>query len=282
LRDPFVMEDPSNSGQWLMYFVAVDSSTGSAEDMAVGVATSPDLRTWTPLPKPFAGTEKPTFQGHTHIVESPHVFKHNGRWWMPYTVGQNEVFFETSASTSPTDTVADNWTSPVWLRGVSQGRPSELQYWHASEHLQFGTSNYEWLAAFDDNAISVDIKGVFPTDSVGVDSLLLDCPPKPPLAGVGALHATAQLRLTVLRPRLGATDVGLRMELPSRAPVRLAVFDVAGRRLITLVDRELPAGVTEVRWDGAGESGKRLESGMFFVRLSSDKGARMSKVLILR
>lgn len=283
LRDPFVMEYPVGSGNYIMYFVAVDSTTGTAEDMAVGAATSTDLRTWAPLPKPFAATERPTFQGHTHVVESPHVFKHKGQWWMPYTVGQNEVFFESDTSASPIDTVAAHWKAPVWLRSVSQGRPAELQYWHASEHLQFGNSTYEWLAAFNDNAISIDIKGVFPTDSVGVDSLLLDCPPKPPVTGVGDPRGLPdQLRLVVLRTHVRSPDVVLRMELPWRTPVRLAVYDVAGRRVTTLLDREVPAGVTDVNWNGTVGSGSHVATGMYFVRLSSANGVRATKVVMLR
>ena len=283
LRDPFVMEYPTGSGNYIMYFVAVDSSSGSAEDMAVGAATSSDLVHWSAMQKPFAATKRPTFQGHTSVVESPHVFKHNGQWWMPYTVGQNEVFFETSQSTDPTDTMATHWTNPTWLRGVSQGRPAEVQYWHASEHLQFGNSAYEWIGAFDDNAISIDIKGIFPTDSAGVDSLLLDCPPKPPVAGVADPQGRAdQIRLVVRRSSLRSTDIGLRMELPWRTPVRLAVYDVAGRRLATLLDRELPAGVTDVKWSGVDESGGRVASGIYFVRLSCSRGAQVSRVVMLR
>ena len=283
LRDPFVMEYPVGSGNWIMYFVTVDSLTRAAEDMAVGAAISTDLIHWSSLAAPFAATERSTFQGHTHFVESPHVFKHNGQWWMPYTVGLNQVFFETSPTSDPTDTDPSHWTNPVWLRGVSQGRPAELQYWHASEHLQFGTSTYEWLAAFDDNASSIDIKGMFPTDSAGVDSLLLDCPPKPPVAGAGAPHGPpGQLRLVVMHPHLGSPDVGLRLELPWRTSARLAVYDVAGRRLITLVDRELPAGVTDVKWNGAADGGSRVVSGTYFIRLSCAQGAQVSKVIMLR
>jgi hypothetical protein len=70
LRDPFVMEYPIGSGQYIMYFVSVDSRTDTLEDMAVGAARSTDLLNWDPLARPFAATERPTFQGHTHIVES--------------------------------------------------------------------------------------------------------------------------------------------------------------------------------------------------------------------
>lgn len=281
LRDPFVMEYPVGSGNYVMYFVAVDSSNVAVDDMAVGAATSSDLIHWTAMAKPFAATERPTFQGHTSIVESPHLFTHNGQWWMPYTLGQNEVFFETTTSADPTDTIATHWSSPVWLRGVSQGRPAEVQYWHATEHLGSGAT--EWLAAFDDNAISIDIKGVFRTDSVGVDSLLLDCPPKPPPAGVGDGQGTPdRLRLSILQAGFGALNVDLRMALPWATQARMSVYDVAGRRLTTLVDRWVPAGVTDIKWNETDESGHRIASGVYFIRLSCAKGAQVSKVVLLR
>src|SRR5262249_30471966 len=154
------------------------------------------------------------------------------------------------------------------------------QYWHASEHLQFGS---EWMAAFDDNSISIDVAGVFPTDSVGVDSLLLYCPDRSPVAGAGDPQSLpGPLQLSALRPRRDGTGVGLRLELPRRTAVRLAVYDVAGRRLTTLVDGELPAGRTDVPWSGVGEGGTRFANGMYFVRLNCSHGNRAAKVLILR
>lgn len=283
LRDPYVMEYPVGSGNWIMYFVAVDSLTGTAEGMAVGAAKSTDLINWIPLATPFASTERSTFQGLTNIVESAHVFQHNGQWWMTYTVGQNEIFFETSTSADPADTDPAHWTNPVWLRDVSQGQPAEMQYWHASEHL--GSGPNEWLAAFNDNAIDIEFKGVYAPDPsyVGVDSLKLWCPTQPPVAGVGDPHGLpSRLWLAVSHPHLGSPEIGLRMELPWRMPVRLAIYDVAGRRRATLVDGELPAGVTNLKWSGADDAGSRVTSGVYFVGLSCAKGAKMSKVIMLK
>jgi hypothetical protein len=261
-----------------MYFVAVDSLT--APDMAVGVATSTDLIHWSALAKPLAATQRPTLQGHTSVVESPHAFKRNGRWWMPYTINRDQVFFETTGSVNPAELDTTKWTDPVWLRGVSEGRPAPLQYWHATEHL--GSGSYEWLAAFNDNASSIDIMGVFPTDSAAVDSFLLDCPVKPPLAGVGDVGDPGAVRLVVTRLRWGTPEVGLRLELPARMPVRLAVYDVAGRRRATLLNRELPAGVTDARWNGSDDAGSRVASGVYFARLTCTEGARVSKLVMLR
>ena len=72
------------------------------------------------------------------------------------------------------------------------------------------------------------------------------------------------------------------MELPVRMQARLAVYDIAGRRLSTLVDRELPAGVTDLDWDGRSASGGHVASGMYFIRLTCAKGARVSKLVLLR
>lgn len=275
LRDPFVMEDPVNPGQWLMYFVAVDSIR--APKMAVGVAKSTDLLTWQALQDPFSSTERPTFQGATNVVESPHVFSRNGQWWMPYTVNGDQIFFETTTSADPADTVAANWTNPVWMRGVTEGQPSELQYWHASEYLRINSTQY--LAAFDDNATSIDIKGVFLPANAAVDSFRLDCPQ---IAGVGDRDVSGGVRLAVSRLRWGAPEVGLRLELPSRMSVRLAVYDIAGRRRTTLLDGELPGGVTEVTWDGRDQVGARVAGGIYFVRLTFAGGARLSKIVMLR
>ncbi|MBI5711671.1 MAG: family 43 glycosylhydrolase [Candidatus Eisenbacteria bacterium] len=277
LRDPFVMEDPVNSGQWLMYFVSVDSLTGSK--MAVGVARSlGDFATWAAAPDSLGSTQKPTFQGTTTIVESPHVFRRHGQWWMPYTVGGDQVFFETTASADPTDATTEHWTDPIWLRGVAEGQPTELQYWHASEYLRINSTEY--LAAFNDNASSIDIKGMFAPANAAVDSFLLYCPP---IAGVADRDGSGNgVRMAISRLRWGAPEVGLRLELPSRMPVRLAVYDIAGRRRSTLLDRELPGGVTEVTWDGRDDSGVRVASGMYFIRLTYTRGARVSRLVMLR
>jgi len=276
LRDPFVIEDPTSTKlQWLMYFVAVDSLR--APKMAVGVARSSDLRTWVADAVPLLSTERSTSQGATTIVESPHVFRRNGQWWLPYTVNFDHVFFETTASADPTDANVDHWAGPVLLRDVAEGQPSELQYWHASEYL--GVNSTQYLAAFNDNATSIDIKGMFAT-SVPADSFLLSCPS---IAGVTDGDPPAkEVRMSVSRRGWGAPDVGLRLELPSRVPVRLAVYDIAGRRRSTILDRELPAGVTELVWDGRDQAGSRMASGMYFIRLTCTKGARVSKIVMLR
>jgi len=136
----------------------------------------------------------------------------------------------------------------------------------------------QFLAAFNDNAIAIDIKGVF--TAANPDSLVLSCPE---IAGVGGREGPGGgVRMTVSRRGWGAPEVGLHLELPSRMPVRLAVYDIAGRRRLTLLDRELPAGVTDLSWNGSDDNGARVASGLYFIRLTCTMGARVSKMVMLR
>ena len=70
--------------------------------------------------------------------------------------------------------------------------------------------------------------------------------------------------------------------LPQLMEVRLAVYDLAGRRLKTLLDGEVPGGVTKVTWDGRDQNGIRISSGVYFIRLKFAKGAQVSKVVMIR
>jgi hypothetical protein len=54
----------------------------------------------------------------------------------------------------------------------------------------------------------------------------------------------------------------VRFALPKQADVDLSVFDLSGRKILTLAKGAMPARAYEYRWDGAGAS-----AGVYFVRL---------------
>ena len=280
LRDPFVMEDPVHPHQWLMYFVAVDSLR--SPQMAVGVArcVDGDFTHWTADPKPLRSTQRLTQFGLPVAIESPHVFRRNGQWWLPYTINGGPVFFETTPHDDPaeSDTSVSIWTQPIWLRRVTQGQPTELSFWHAMEYLQINRSEY--LAAYTDGETGIEIKQMFPAANPAVDSLRMACPL---VAGVIDKGPRSDaIGMVVSRSTATAFEVNFRLELPWRMRVRLAIYDVVGRRLATLLDQELPAGATDWMWRGRDESGGRVASGVYFARLTCANGARVSKLIMLR
>jgi hypothetical protein len=59
----------------------------------------------------------------------------------------------------------------------------------------------------------------------------------------------------------------IRFDLARRAPVRLEVFDLSGRRVSMLASREFEPGRYGLHWDGRGPAGA-LGPGLYFVRLT--------------
>ncbi len=73
--------------------------------------------------------------------------------------------------------------------------------------------------------------------------------------------------------------MALRFALPAAGAVRLAIFDVQGRRVRTLADGRYDAGRYDVRWDGADESGARVAGGFYFARFEAG-GRVMEKRIV--
>ncbi len=61
----------------------------------------------------------------------------------------------------------------------------------------------------------------------------------------------------------------IRFELRAAGPVRLEVYDLAGRRVATLVREHLGAGAHEVQWPGTDDDGLRAASGVYICRLQA-------------
>ncbi len=70
--------------------------------------------------------------------------------------------------------------------------------------------------------------------------------------------------------------------LPSKQPVDLAVFDLTGRRVCTLISGPQDAGVHTVEWDGHDQSGNEVTSGVYFYKLRAGGETMTRKLLVTR
>ncbi len=62
----------------------------------------------------------------------------------------------------------------------------------------------------------------------------------------------------------------------------LTVYDVDGRRVATLVDGSLGAGVQSARWDGLSASGSRVPAGVYLARLEEGGRNAAAKLVVRR
>jgi hypothetical protein len=81
---------------------------------------------------------------------------------------------------------------------------------------------------------------------------------------------------------LGTGGQRLMFELDRAGRARLEVFDVAGRRVRRVAEGTFAAGVRTVEWDGRGEDGKPLTSGVYCIRLESRGAVMTGKLVIAR
>ncbi|MGH9198480.1 MAG: FlgD immunoglobulin-like domain containing protein, partial [Acidimicrobiia bacterium] len=283
-RDPFVIKDPDPMFplRWLMFYVTVhkDFSPG----MVVGVAKSDsgDFRQWSDL-GPLINTR---WGGQLQArVESPHVFpwRYN-RWWLVHSIanGPGEgLLFQTS--NLPANQNAGQWTVQTFLQLFSIGETSGMSYWKAAELIQFPERKY--FAAWSDLVEGIVFRDVRPApQSEPAESLAFamacDLTSVEELLGERPEQRGTRLLLTGLRP--ARSSVGLRVEMPFRTRARLAVYDVLGRRVRTLLDGDLPAGATAVTWDGRDWKGVPVASGVYFTRLECRQSWCAVRVPLLR
>lgn len=99
-------------------------------------------------------------------------------------------------------------------------------------------------------------------------------------AAVGGVAGLLQLRPARPNPFNPRTTIAF--ELPEAARVRLEVFDLAGRRVATLLEADLPAGANEATWDGTDARGAAAPSGSYIARLSWGGQVRSEGLQLVR
>jgi flagellar hook assembly protein FlgD len=62
----------------------------------------------------------------------------------------------------------------------------------------------------------------------------------------------------------------------------VGIYDVSGRLVRALEDRELWGEVTERRWDGTDDAGTRVGSGVYFVQMRIGSTVARQKLIVVR
>lgn len=74
----------------------------------------------------------------------------------------------------------------------------------------------------------------------------------------------------------------IRYHLPQAAHVKLAIYDIHGREVKTLVDEFQSAGEKFVIWNGVDRQDREMVSGLYFYRLSAGAFQETKKMILMR
>ncbi|NIO29259.1 MAG: T9SS type A sorting domain-containing protein [Candidatus Latescibacteria bacterium] len=71
-------------------------------------------------------------------------------------------------------------------------------------------------------------------------------------------------------------------DLHAPGQVELNIYDVAGRRIRTLINEYKPAGVYASEWNGRNNAGERVPTGVYFYRLKTELVTWTNKMVLIR
>lgn len=104
------------------------------------------------------------------------------------------------------------------------------------------------------------------------------CPPKDAPTAADAPTRTARFTLEAPHPNPVSTSAAIHYSLDAAGPVTIAVYDVKGRLVATLLNHEnRPAGAGQVELDA-----RFLAAGVYFVRMDGDTRSAARKIAVVR
>jgi hypothetical protein len=74
----------------------------------------------------------------------------------------------------------------------------------------------------------------------------------------------------------------LQYDLPEDAHVSIMIFDLMGREIRTLINKQQSAGIKSIMWDGTNDLGQPLSAGMYLYRISAGDFHSVKKMVLLK
>ncbi len=102
---------------------------------------------------------------------------------------------------------------------------------------------------------------------------------------VTAIGTTAPMPFEILgvAPNPFNPSTSVRFSLPRAMPVTAEVWSVNGSRIAVLAaEKPFTAGLNEIRWDGRNANGHDVASGIYFVRVTTSLGQRVTRAVLLK
>lgn len=204
------------------------------------------------------------------------------------------------------------WTSPIegeivisggiWEASPSLERDLDWEIWKNDSPLSIGTIHYDdpyssdsmmlWtygsggeeaMTLFVDVGDEVRLEILWNTGSAFATFAGIDFHIEGAATGVAAFpDPPSVLVLEQNRPNPFNPVTVLRYGLPQSSAVRLAIYDASGRLVTVLLNGVVPAGFHEAVWNGSGDTGENVGSGVYFARLETRGEVYTQKMILVR
>ena len=83
-------------------------------------------------------------------------------------------------------------------------------------------------------------------------------------------------------PSLSSLEFNIKVSIPNRSRYSLRIYDISGRQVKILFDEVQNAGVHNFKWDGKNSNGRRVSSGIYFVKFEVGNYRNFKKVILVQ
>lgn len=194
-----------------------------------------------------------------------------------------------------------DWATAIAVDASGNSYVTGSSYGNSTTQYDFATLSYDpsgavrWTERYNGpanfydtpHAIAVHAGDVYVTGSSGGSGTALDYTTiKYPTLTLDASPSEAtprsgEIALDANHPNPVSGGTTIVYALPQPMPVRLAIHDIAGRAVRTLVNGLQGAGERRVTWDGRDEHGARVRAGMYLYRLEAGATRLARKMSVL-
>ena len=77
-------------------------------------------------------------------------------------------------------------------------------------------------------------------------------------------------------------ETTIRYQIPEESPVRITIYNMLGHEVRRLVDEAKVAGYYEIKWDGCGNRGEVVGSGIYIIYMRAGSYSQAKKVLVVQ
>jgi len=94
------------------------------------------------------------------------------------------------------------------------------------------------------------------------------------------LPKTLQLKANYPNPFNPSTKITF--GLPGIRNVKLVIYDIIGRRVAVLLDKQMSGGYHTVNWDGQNDLGRKVASGLYIYQVSTEQKVLSRKMVLVK
>jgi len=156
--------------------------------------------------------------------------------------------------------IADRLTDEAWREMLTSDAPPELPVW-AGHFMDVPSIKPELISFSPDNLFNKEFTPVKPG---------------------GGHPSPTRVYLHQNHPNPFNPETTIRYEIPKQDHVTLTVYNLLGRKVVTLFQGDQPAGFYTITWNGRDMLGRPVSSGVYLIALTTRQIIQTRKMFLMR